>query len=339
MGRKRVVGPDGIPIEVSRCLGERGVVWLTTLFNKIGGSNRMLVEWRKSTIMPLYKNKGDIQDCSNYRGIKLMSHTMKLWERIIEQRLRRTVKISENQFGFMPRRPTMVAIHLIRKLMENYQDKRKDLHMVFIDLEKAYNKVPREILWWELSRKRIQMKYIDTIKDMYKGVSTSVRTNVEGVEGKLELWRQTFESRGNRLSRNKTEYMECKFIGVQDRETGEIILDGKIVQGSEMFRYLGSIIQKNGELDGNVAHRIKAGESDLGILGNCLREFDKLFNVVSCPENLRVNSVVYHIRNEVDLWWQRSENDLSSLPKFGWESFKTSLRNKFYPPYLKKDKP
>ena len=79
------------------------------------------------------------------------------------------------------------------------------------------------------------------------------------MESKLELWRPTLESRGFRLSRNKTEYMECKFSGVQDRGTGEITLDGKIVQGSEMFRYLGSIIQKDGELDGDVAHRIKAG--------------------------------------------------------------------------------
>ncbi|XP_056696555.1 uncharacterized protein [Spinacia oleracea] len=68
MGRKRAVGPDGIPIEVWRCLGERGVVWLRTLFNKIWGSNRMPGEWRKSIIIPLYKNKGDVQDCSDYRG-------------------------------------------------------------------------------------------------------------------------------------------------------------------------------------------------------------------------------------------------------------------------------
>jgi len=53
-------------------------------------------------MVPLYKNKGDIQNCNNYRGIKLLSHTMKVWERVVEKRVRTSVSISENQFKFMP---------------------------------------------------------------------------------------------------------------------------------------------------------------------------------------------------------------------------------------------
>ena len=68
-------------------------------------------EWRKSILVPIYKNKGDIQSYTNYRGIKLTCHTMKLWERVIEQRLRHKITISDNQFGFMPGRSTMEAIY------------------------------------------------------------------------------------------------------------------------------------------------------------------------------------------------------------------------------------
>ena len=71
-------------------------------------------------VLPIYKNKGDIQSYTNYRGIKLMCHTMKLWERVIEQRLRRETTISDNQFDFMPGRSTMEAIYLLRRLMERY---------------------------------------------------------------------------------------------------------------------------------------------------------------------------------------------------------------------------
>ena len=37
-------------------------------------------------MVPIFKGKGDVMECNNYRGIKLMSHTMKLWERMIEAR-------------------------------------------------------------------------------------------------------------------------------------------------------------------------------------------------------------------------------------------------------------
>ncbi|KAK9133636.1 hypothetical protein Scep_013164 [Stephania cephalantha] len=106
-------------------LREIGLTWLTKLFNKILKSKRMPMDWRRSTLVPIFKNKGDIQSCSNYRGIKLMSHTMKLWERIIDNRLRRETTISENQFGFMPGRSTMEAIFLVRRLLEKYREKKK----------------------------------------------------------------------------------------------------------------------------------------------------------------------------------------------------------------------
>jgi hypothetical protein len=145
MKEGKAMGPNGIPIEVWRCLGDIAIVWLTKLFNHIFRSNKMPDEWR-SILVLIYKNKGDIQSCTNYRGIKLMSHTMKLWERVIDHRLRAITRVSMNQFGFMPGRSTMESIFLIRQVMERYMEKKKDLNIVFIDLEKAYDKIPMNIM-------------------------------------------------------------------------------------------------------------------------------------------------------------------------------------------------
>ena len=98
----KAVGPDDIPVEVWKCLGETALEFLTKLYNRTMESKRMPEEWRDSILIPIFKNKGDVQSCSNYRGIKLISHSMKLWERVIERRLQSELTFSEQQYGFMP---------------------------------------------------------------------------------------------------------------------------------------------------------------------------------------------------------------------------------------------
>ncbi|KAK3511626.1 hypothetical protein QTP70_013648 [Hemibagrus guttatus] len=178
----KAVGPDDIPVEVWKCLGEAAVEFLANLFNRVLESERMPEEWRRSVLVPIFKNKGDVQSCSNYRGIKLMSHTMKLWERVVEARLRKVVEICEQQYGFMPRKSTTDAIFALRILMEKYRDGQKELHCVFVDLEKAYDRVPREELWYCMRKSGVAEKYVRVVQDMYERSRTVVRCAVGQTE-------------------------------------------------------------------------------------------------------------------------------------------------------------
>ena len=105
-----------------------------------------------------------------------MSHTMKLAERLIEARLRDITEIANNQYGFRPGKSTTEPIFILRMMQEKYREKGQDLHLVFVDLEKAYDRVPRELIWWSLRKKNVPEGYIKVIQDMYKDSLTQIQT-------------------------------------------------------------------------------------------------------------------------------------------------------------------
>ena len=68
----------------------------------------------------------------------MIAHTMKIWERIIDRSLREQTE----QFGFLPGRGTTDAIFAARQVIEKHQEMQGELHIVFIDIEKAYDRIP-----------------------------------------------------------------------------------------------------------------------------------------------------------------------------------------------------
>ena len=101
---------------------------------------------------------------------------MKLWERVIEARAREEVTIAEQQFGFTPGRSTTDAIFCLRMLLEKWTEEQKAVHCAFMDLEKAYARVPSEELWECLRLAEASECYMRIIKDMYDGPTTTVKS-------------------------------------------------------------------------------------------------------------------------------------------------------------------
>jgi hypothetical protein len=92
----------------------------------------------------VYKGKGDALECGSYRGIKLLDQVMKIFERVIERKMRNVVSLDDMQFGFRPGRGTTDAIFIVKQNQEKYLLK-KPMDSI-VDLEKAFNRVPRDVL-------------------------------------------------------------------------------------------------------------------------------------------------------------------------------------------------
>ena len=182
MNAKKAAGPSGVTSDLLKVCEKESVNKLVRVANDMLEGKKMPESWRKSDLIPIYKGKGDVRSCGNYRSIKLLEHGMKIVERIFEKRLRKVVDLDEMQMGFRPGRGTVDAIFIMRQMMEKYEIAGKKLYMVFVDLEKAFDRVPRELIWWALRRKGVMEREIMAIKEMYSDIKTSVRVECERSE-------------------------------------------------------------------------------------------------------------------------------------------------------------
>ena len=147
MKQGKSAGPTAVVAEMLKAAGETGTLWMNEVCNAVMKDGKVPEDWSRSWMVNVYKER---VTCGSYRGIKLLEHAMKVLERVIEGRLRKIVKIVSMQFGFMSGRSTKDAIFIVRQLQEKYLAKSKDLWMAFVDLEKAFDRVPREVVWWAL---------------------------------------------------------------------------------------------------------------------------------------------------------------------------------------------
>ena len=100
---------------------------------------------------------------------------MKVLERVVEGLIRQRVEIDEMQCGFMSGRGTTDAIFIVRQLQEKHLAANKPLYMAFVDLEKAFDCVPRDVIWWAMRKLGIDEWLVRLVQSMYQDVRSRVR--------------------------------------------------------------------------------------------------------------------------------------------------------------------
>ena len=165
-----------------RAGGEECLIWMSDLLKAVWDKEKIPENRRKNLIVPIFK-------CGNYRGIKLLEHGLKILERILDKRIdpkQDGRKIDPRQFGFMPGKSTVDAIFIVRQLVDKRIDGNSAVFCGFVDLEKAYDHVPREVLYWCLRRKGVSEKLVRMVMETWQDCKTAVRT-IEGLSREFEI--------------------------------------------------------------------------------------------------------------------------------------------------------
>ena len=150
----KACGVDHIRNEFLKSCPKEILQIFVNFFNLILSSGLKPDEWCIGSILPLYKNKGDINNPDNYRGITLLSCIGKLFTTVINSRLTKYLDavgcIGEEQAGFREGYSTIDHIFTLHAIIDMYLSKNKKLFCAFIDYRKAFDFVDRCSLWSKL---------------------------------------------------------------------------------------------------------------------------------------------------------------------------------------------
>ena len=138
--------------------------------NRIGNEEKVPEEYKKGLLIKLPK-KGDLSHCRNWRGIMLLNMASKVFCRVILERVKTALdkKLRDEQAGFRAGRSCTDQITTLRIIVEQSIEWQSSLYINFIDFEKAFDSVSREVLWLLLRHYGIPVKIVTIIRALYEG--------------------------------------------------------------------------------------------------------------------------------------------------------------------------
>ena len=153
--KNKAPGESGLTSQMFKCLTEDEITFdlLTTVITELWNTESPPAEWDVGLLKILPK-KGDLSKPGNYRGIMLLEVSYKIIAIIIHGRLQPIVDSidHEPQCGFRPGRGCQDAIFTVKMAMKKRSEHSVETWILFLDLVKAFDRVPRDLLWSVLER-------------------------------------------------------------------------------------------------------------------------------------------------------------------------------------------
>uniref|UniRef100_A0A8C9TQF7 Reverse transcriptase domain-containing protein n=1 Tax=Scleropages formosus TaxID=113540 RepID=A0A8C9TQF7_SCLFO len=142
------------------------------------------LEWQTGVVVPIFK-KGDRRVCANYQGITLLSLPSKVYAGVLERRLWPIVEppVEEEQCEFCSGHGTVDQLFTLSQIIEGAWEFANPVYMCFVDLEKAYDRVPREILWEVLREYGVPGPLLRAIRALY--IQSESCVHILGIKSSL----------------------------------------------------------------------------------------------------------------------------------------------------------
>ena len=169
-------GPDGIPNEVLKRANKDTLPIYLQEMNKIMNSTNIPEQWTEGNLKRLYKGKGKKGKCSNERGITLASNIGKTFERLVNNRIKDEVNISDAQAGGMKGRATVDHILILKELINICKKRKTEAILVYLDVTKAYDKAWLDAIMYVLNKQGVDNKLWLLVKKLNSNLKTTVMT-------------------------------------------------------------------------------------------------------------------------------------------------------------------
>ena len=170
--RNKSTGPDDIPNELFIEANEETKEILKTMIENVHNNEEIPPAWEEEEIIRLYKGKGQKGKCSNERGITLASNVGKVYERIINERVKKQITIRKAQAGIKPGCATTDHLIVLKQTIQEITEKKQTAYIIFLDVQKAYDKAWLDAIMYALLKNGVEGKNLRMIKN---STQTSLR--------------------------------------------------------------------------------------------------------------------------------------------------------------------